>query len=116
MNKKTLEEVFKAGTNWGVTFSTWFTPSEEDHKKHFEDAVNEILSTEQARSVVQPEVSLPTVDLEQNRKEVIAEVVDILQTEWSNFLDDEVVSENEFRPIDAFYKTIMDKINSRWTV
>lgn len=61
-------------------------------------------------------VKLPTVDLVKERKKIIIEVIAILATGWNNFFDDEVVSENEFRPIDAFYKSIIDKINSRWSV
>jgi hypothetical protein len=73
-------------------------------------------SADRVSGQAETRVKLPTVDLEQNRKEVIEEVVDILQTEWSSFFDDEVLSKDEFRPIDAFYKSIMDKINSRWSV
>jgi hypothetical protein len=63
MKKKILEEVFKAGTNWGVTFSTWFTPTEENHKKRFEEEINKILSNRTSEVGVEPEVKQLLADL-----------------------------------------------------
>ena len=32
-----LEDAFKKGEQWGVTYSTWFTPSEEDTKSKIDE-------------------------------------------------------------------------------
>lgn len=41
--KEMLADSFEMGRNWGVTFSTWFIPTDEDNYKKIYEAVNEIL-------------------------------------------------------------------------
>ena len=36
--EKLIEEIFKKGESWGVTYSTWFTPTEEDNKEKINEA------------------------------------------------------------------------------
>ncbi len=41
--KEQIEEIirkaFQSGENWGVTYSTWFTPSEQDTEKRIQDVI-----------------------------------------------------------------------------
>lgn len=41
---KAIEKAFKKGESWGVTYSTWFTPTEEDTKAKIEDANKKAMS------------------------------------------------------------------------
>jgi len=41
---KAIEQSFKKGESWGVTYSTWFTPTEEDTKAKIEDAKKNAMS------------------------------------------------------------------------
>ena len=36
--EKLIEETFKKGESWGVTYSTWFTPTEEDTAEKINEA------------------------------------------------------------------------------
>jgi len=37
--EEAIKAAFKKGENWGVTYSTWFTPSEEDTKDKIEECI-----------------------------------------------------------------------------
>jgi len=41
--KDILFMAFKAGENWGVTYSTWFIPDEGDDKKKFEEWIKSVI-------------------------------------------------------------------------
>jgi len=38
-----IRKAFKAGEEWGVIYSTWFTPSEEDTEEKIQEAIKNIL-------------------------------------------------------------------------
>jgi hypothetical protein len=40
-----IESAFKKGECWGVTYSTWFVPTEEDTRKKIEEAKNDSYKT-----------------------------------------------------------------------
>lgn len=48
--EKAIEAAFKKGESWGVTYSTWFTPTEEDTKSKIEEAKKKAFSIIQVRS------------------------------------------------------------------
>jgi len=39
-----IRKAFKKGESWGVTYSTWFTPSEGDTEEEINKAIEEIMS------------------------------------------------------------------------
>ena len=39
-----LRRVFHAGEQWGVTYSTWFTPSKEDSEREANIAISRALA------------------------------------------------------------------------
>jgi hypothetical protein len=39
-----LKDMFLKGEEWGVCYSTWMTPSEEDHAVQFDQAKKEVLT------------------------------------------------------------------------
>jgi len=47
MDNETLKDIirtaFKKGELWGVTYSTWFEPNEEQTEEQIEKAIDEIL-------------------------------------------------------------------------
>lgn len=47
MNEEEIRSIiriaFQKGEQWGVTYSTWFRPTEEDTEKRIEEAIKEIL-------------------------------------------------------------------------
>ena len=47
MDREELENIvrlaFEKGEQWGVTYSGWFTPSEEDIEQEIQNAIYEIL-------------------------------------------------------------------------
>jgi hypothetical protein len=38
-----IKKAFKAGEEWGVTYSTWFTPTEEDTEEKIKETIKNIL-------------------------------------------------------------------------
>lgn len=40
--QQVILKAFSKGENWGVTYSTWFTPDEDDSNAQFTDALNEV--------------------------------------------------------------------------
>jgi len=46
-----------------------------------------------------------------NYNEGLIKACAILTEEWKDYFDAATISESEFRPIDAFYNTLMDKFN-----
>lgn len=42
--EKVIEDAFKKGESWGVCYSTWFTPTEEDTKGKIDIAIKEAFS------------------------------------------------------------------------
>jgi len=44
MDKGLLFEAFKAGEQWGVTYSTWFTPTDQDQRDKFEEFYRKFFS------------------------------------------------------------------------
>lgn len=47
ITKDRLEEIiriaFKYGEQWGVTYSGWFSPEEEDTERNIQEVLNELL-------------------------------------------------------------------------
>lgn len=41
-----IRKAFARGENWGVTYSTWFSPSESDTEEQVQKAINDILGEE----------------------------------------------------------------------
>jgi len=41
----------------------------------------------------------------------LLKAIDILNKTWLHYFDDEVLSKNEFRPIDAFKESLMNELN-----
>lgn len=37
--EKAIKDAFKKGESWGVCYSTWFTPTEEDTKEKIDIAI-----------------------------------------------------------------------------
>lgn len=46
-----------------------------------------------------------------NYNEGLIKACAILTEAWQDYFDDEVLSKNEFKPVDAFYNSLMDKFN-----
>ncbi len=46
-----------------------------------------------------------------NYNEGLIKACSILTEAWQDYFDDEVISKNEFKPINAFYNSLMDKFN-----
>ena len=48
--EKAIKDAFKKGESWGVCYSTWFTPTEEDEKAKIDIAIKVAFSiiTEQS--------------------------------------------------------------------
>ena len=48
--EKAIKDAFKKGESWGVCYSTWFTPTEEDKKEKIDIAIKAAFSiiTEQS--------------------------------------------------------------------
>ena len=42
--KDAIEKAFKEGESWGITYSTWFTPTEMDTKMKIETSQNNAIS------------------------------------------------------------------------
>jgi len=40
-----IREAFKAGEQWGVTYSTWFIPTEGDTEDEIQKTISAILKT-----------------------------------------------------------------------
>jgi hypothetical protein len=40
--RQIIQMSFKAGENWGVTYSTWFTPTKQDTREKIEEIAKKI--------------------------------------------------------------------------
>ena len=47
-----LKKAFEAGENWGITYSGWFIPTEEDTQKRKEETIAKILSDRASIAII----------------------------------------------------------------
>jgi len=43
--KSAIKDAFKSGENWGVCYSTWFIPTQEQHDKELKLTTDSIINT-----------------------------------------------------------------------